>query len=624
MKTKFLFLLCLLMNSVSAGAQVIDAEKAYAYMLAGDYLTCINAINEATWDDDFLKKESVDDILFCGITCAAKYLQLLEQESAQISFSDKEKREKNIKQREDIWESALNFIDYYDLYFNEHYQGGSIKTKNKLLSQKISCYSWLATETTEESQPEFLQELESLHLQYINDIFPNLNSGALELTDIMTGYSIVMDYYSLNENYEALNNTVFNFIMPWFKKNVVNNDKLDKTTKILLLNQYRSFVNVMNIGLEGEYSPTDDYISKVMAMNIQMKNFAYLLKGNDMYKNHVDDQWQQIQKQLKDNEVAIEFCNAKGEDEHIWAFIIDNKCKYPTLKYCGHSYWAGQDVFGFSHLITSDEISKYVNVYFSSTEEMAFIDLGHTEQAHKLHSLSELLMPKIASKSQPTVCSFANISYSSNGIVAQDGDEKRGAKRTTAKLEGSKRELDFLKSTMSTRLTSFENDKATKETFLATSGKSIDILHISTHGFFDKEGSKSTSIQNVEASVTGETILANCGLILSGYDDNKQHGLVTGDDIAKMDLSRTGLVILNACETGIGDIRFNDTYSLTEAFHTAGARYIISTTDRVEDNAAKIFFTTFMEEVFHGKSYHDAFVAARKASNTPEKFIFWE
>ena len=351
---------------------------------------------------------------------------------------------------------------------------------------------------------------------------------------------------------------------------------------------------------------------------------SYYLKGNKMYKSHIQDQWQQIQKSLKDGEIAIDFCNVK-QYEHVFAFIIDNKCKYPRLEYCGHRHRVGGDFFGFYHLLQREGIKEIRHIFYSTTEEMAFIDMGENERAHKLHSISELLMPKIKSEASPTIYSFADINYWLGDSTIYDNENDVKGAITTEKLKGAKRELDFLRTSIpSYQLHFFSHDIATKEAFISITNQTFDILHVSSHGFFDKENSRKASNDDLRSSIEGITILDNCGIKLSGYNDDTESGCISATEISKLNLSNVGLVVLSACETGTGDSREGNIYSLAEAFHTAGVRNIIATTTQVEDNDAYTFFKTFMTEVTNGNSYHDSFVIAQKKSKKPGNYVFWE
>jgi len=83
---------------------------------------------------------------------------------------------------------------------------------------------------------------------------------------------------------------------------------------------------------------------------------------------------------------------------------------------------------------------------------------------------------------------------------------------------------------------------------------------------------------------------------------------MTGLKIASLDLHKTELVVLSACETAVGN---NDNIvgvsSLSRAFMMAGAKSTIASLWEVEDTSTKEFFEHFYEKVKTYKNYAEVF-----------------
>ena len=75
-----------------------------------------------------------------------------------------------------------------------------------------------------------------------------------------------------------------------------------------------------------------------------------------------------------------------------------------------------------------------------------------------------------------------------------------------------------------------------------------------------------------------------------------------------MNLLNTELVVLSACETGLGDIQGNEgVYGLQRAFKIAGAKHLIMSLWDVPDAETAEFMTHFYKEWLGGKDIHAAF-----------------
>lgn len=143
--------------------------------------------------------------------------------------------------------------------------------------------------------------------------------------------------------------------------------------------------------------------------------------------------------------------------------------------------------------------------------------------------------------------------------------------------------------------------------------KSIDnptVLHIATHGFFlnDIRNSNSeTSFHGFKDQALQLNPLLRSGLLMAGCqnqdwkvedaDNHQEDGILTAFEAATLRLDQTELVVLSACETGLGEIQNGEgVYGLQRAFVMAGARQVMMSLWKVDDQATQEFMIAFYQE----------------------------
>jgi CHAT domain-containing protein len=159
------------------------------------------------------------------------------------------------------------------------------------------------------------------------------------------------------------------------------------------------------------------------------------------------------------------------------------------------------------------------------------------------------------------------------------------------------------------------------------------ILHIATHGQFDKNNETSEEQKKIY-----ENPLLKSKLILAGgentriklmneesIDSGTEDGYLTAYEVMNMNLDNTELVVLSACETGLGEIRNGEgVYGLQRAFQVAGAKSLIMSLWKVPDAPTQELMLSFYSKWLGGMDKRDAFrqsqmELAKKYSN----FYYW-
>lgn len=203
-----------------------------------------------------------------------------------------------------------------------------------------------------------------------------------------------------------------------------------------------------------------------------------------------------------------------------------------------------------------------------------------------------------------------------------------------ANLPGSKVEIESIRPILADRhiaVSVYSQDTACEESFKALSGTPQNILLLSTHGFFWTEGlakqeryfSQYASMPNEEKSVFSIDPLSRCGLLfsgantaLSGHNERLpkgvDDGILTAKEISVLDFRKTDIVVLSACETGLGDISGEGVFGLQRAFKMAGVQTLLMTLWKVNDRATQLFMTAFFRHYSRGENKRDAFCHAQQ------------
>jgi CHAT domain-containing protein len=165
------------------------------------------------------------------------------------------------------------------------------------------------------------------------------------------------------------------------------------------------------------------------------------------------------------------------------------------------------------------------------------------------------------------------------------------------------------------------------------------ILHLATHGFFlanraagDAAGRRGLGAWS-EAAGSGQTPttgmlnlenpLLRSGLALAGANtwcrggappEGAEDGILTAEDVTGLDLTGTEMVVLSACETGLGEVRTGEgVFGLRRAFVLAGARTIVMSLWKVPDQQTQELMEDFYRRVLGGQPRAEALRAAQLA-----------
>jgi len=117
------------------------------------------------------------------------------------------------------------------------------------------------------------------------------------------------------------------------------------------------------------------------------------------------------------------------------------------------------------------------------------------------------------------------------------------------------------------------------------------VIHLATHGYYIGEHCRTVLGKD---RVISENPLLLAGLFLAGANQNgsaadklgREDGIVTAEEVANLNLNGVQLVVLSACETGLGEVHNGEgVYGLRRSFQMAGARTVMSALWQVDDKS---------------------------------------
>jgi CHAT domain-containing protein len=164
---------------------------------------------------------------------------------------------------------------------------------------------------------------------------------------------------------------------------------------------------------------------------------------------------------------------------------------------------------------------------------------------------------------------------------------------------------------------------------------SPNILHIATHGYYIKDVETENKLMlGFEKQALKENSFLRSGLLLAGVGpftrdslnmNSENDGILTAYEASFLNLTNTSLVVLSACQTGLGDnMGTEGVAGLQRSLAVAGAKNIITSLWPVDDNATQFFMTNFYNNFSKNQNIEHAFNFAKNETKLkyPQPY-FW-
>lgn len=394
--------------------------------------------------------------------------------------------------------------------------------------------------------------------------------------------------------------------------------------------------------------------------------------------------WKDVRDKLKNEEAAIEFIHFKhkadGAEKIIYcALILKKESPYPEMI----PLFAEEDLQKILESFQGSNLTVVNGIYGSREKRnRALYDLIWKPLESSLHGKKSVylspsgLLHKVSfaaiSKDETTyLCDAYSIGIqgSTGKIVFPEnplfnstihttvfGGINYDTENTQTKiwkyLAGTQSETASIRSILEENrvpVSYFTQDEASEGAF-KEAAKSSAVLHIATHGFFypDPEGTavertKSVRVEEVvfrggergpgvAGFVENTNPLMRSGIVFAGANDvwseqgspGTEDGVLTAQEVADLDMRKTKLVVLSACETALGDIRGSEgVYGLQRSFKMAGVKFLIMSLWQVPDKETELFMTTFYKKLIKTKDLKKAFSLAQKEMKKNYDPYYW-
>lgn len=379
----------------------------------------------------------------------------------------------------------------------------------------------------------------------------------------------------------------------------------------------------------------------------------------------MDVDYDVVKQNLKDNEVLVDFTDfvPKSGDRRYAAYIIKREQEYPLLK---PMFFESQiDSLGIvspDMLYDEDYVADVVKLIWNPIKEyipegatiyyvpsqMLFrvcfesltLDDGTLLGDHynfvRLSSARELVKRECSNRPMTnSAVLYGGLQYSvESNVMAESaklydlsslkimrGEDAVGGDYDFEDLPGAKIEVEGIRDILTRsnfNVTPYMGADGTEESFLNMHGKSPRILHVATHGFYYTP----SDADEVDYLKGYSDAMLLSGLILSGGNaawggkelpSGTLGGVLTANNIARLDLSNTDLVVLSACQSGQGEATTEGLYGLQRAFKKAGVGTMVMTLWQVNDNETTEFMIAFYEALVETDwDKHKAFKIAKK------------
>ena len=380
-------------------------------------------------------------------------------------------------------------------------------------------------------------------------------------------------------------------------------------------------------------------LNELLMLNLDFSTYGKIL--------NVD--WHEIQENMSSGTAAIEFLVAKdnqGGSEY-YANILKNDAAPNCVKLCTEkdltsivTPYTTPQAYDLIWKPIISKLNDITEIYFSPTGVLHKIAIEYLPddnkqlinrhfRMHRLSSTREIVKHATNSLNFKHAVIYGGVDYNSFDQTQVGGsplnedivnnDQLRDGMAYLPQTLVEMAEIDKVLRP-NVKVDTISGSSATEASFKKWSGKDVQMLHLSTHGFYVPKYRRSnlTKVTLNPFNSLDEQSLSRSGLLLAGANKavklkeiSGEDGILTAKEIARLDLSGVELVTLSACETALGDLSGEGVFGLQRGFKKAGAKTMIMSLWRVDDTATRLLMTSFYDLLSKGQSVNEAFTQSQ-------------
>jgi CHAT domain-containing protein len=514
-----------------------------------------------------------------------------------------------------------------------------------------------------------IEECTNKSMQYIDQVFPFLSErGKVAYWDKIKNdfefYKTIA--FSHSAAYPAMIGKIFNIQLQ--TKSLLLNSLLK------IKNRIYASGDTASIRLYQEWQHTRDDLSIAYSMtNAQRKENQVNLSSLELTLEQIEKKlseisadfatgtktnsktshtWKNVQKTLGEKEMLIEVIPfrhfTKTFSDSIWyAFVsVTSKSNTPAFvvlkngqdlekKYL--KYYRSSRMFNIVDEFSYDTYWKplaplideaHTTIYFSGDgvynqiNPETFIDKKGSYLINQKNIVCIGTGRDLINRAAASVVKQKNMPASTIAMVGNPTYYAGEAEGSIAQLPGSEvevKKIDALLKEKGWLASLYIGKDATEETIKSI--QSPKVYHISTHGFFWKDDSGTQEDELNEGNVSNPLLksgllLYNGGTLLQSSNINtinQADGILTAYEAMNLSLDNTELVVLSACETGLGEVKIGEgVYGLQRAFTVAGAHCIIMSLSKVSDEVTINLMSNFYTFWLKTGNKREAFMLAKQ------------